>query len=780
MGGDSSPEYKTPPERIFEADSAGSAANTTADTASQQADVAEESAATLQRARAAIQNAKEDKPRAQENAKRAREEGERLRGKLEVERERSRRTTFGEFLQYCHNIFSAPLRVEKLTRCTKGKIPQPKGKYCPLKLELWKKCDTEQQKIYRAVRFYLEPPGSAALRLFTSRLGLESMGEYFDRPIGSERDVAAFEQFTVESQVQKILTELCNIPAARAEFCLGSGVRFDSHANCLDDVEADKQQDRTADGKDEELSNCQHLRPEQYCIYQVDGENNKLIMTVGYKPPHILHVENIRLGLRPMEFWNEILDAKIIPNDLEKKIEYDAAFLTGSAIVQAYHVMITKGLEYSYVSTGLALIMLRVPYDSPGTLYYRLFEPNSEITSQDDKGLTAPLTSVARILGLCLMSCSSTTLRDQNWRDTAKRDLPIWTASFNTTPFRATQTELNASPAALRNSYTATVEDTSAETSTTCQPSQFSIVSPTEDCRMPTPTRMRRHLTPDADTNTGPRRQKRRISENAEPSGIQKNLKTRENDSHKDTAQFCTQRCFLGLQYGRSLDEQCPNVALHRLGTNGDHHQILPGTLVRKIEKQLNKEVGHGCTPISGYASTGPLFKITSSTLGYTMVGKGASCDLWKEKVSREADIYRILHQAQGSAVPVVLGTVDLKMTYFSHEADINHMLLMAWGGEQIENCEDKSFKREVKRSEKEIRSLGVIHNNIQPQNTLWNPELRRALIIDFDRSQLDSLPIEKRQFLMEKILDGEENPRPLRPKATIFSSTRVMSYISA
>lgn len=442
MGGDSSPEYKTPPERIFEADSAGSAAHTTADTASQQADVAEESAATLQRARAAIQNAKEDKLRAQENAKRAREEGERFREELEVERERSRRTTFGEFLQYCHIIFSEPLRVEKLTRCTKGKIPQPKGKYCPLKLELWKSCDTEQQKIYRAVRYYLEPPGSAALRLFTSRLGLESMGEYFDRPIGSERDVAAFEQFTVESQVQKILTELCNIPAARAEFRLGSGVRFDSHANCLDDVEADKQQDRTADGKDEELSNCQHLRPEQYCIYQVDGGNNKLIMTVGYKPPHILHVENIRLGLRPMKFWKEILDAKTIPNDLEKKIEYDAAFLTGSAIVQAYHVMITKGLEYSYVSTGLALIMLRVPYDSPGTLYYRLFEPNSEITSQDDKGLTAPLTPVARVLGLCLMSCSST-LRDQNWRDTAKRDLPIWTASFNTTPFRATQTELN-------------------------------------------------------------------------------------------------------------------------------------------------------------------------------------------------------------------------------------------------------------------------------------------------------------------------------------------------
>ncbi|RAH63051.1 hypothetical protein BO85DRAFT_473678 [Aspergillus piperis CBS 112811] len=214
--------------------------------------------------------------------------------------------------------------------------------------------------------------------------------------------------------------------------------------------------------------------------------------------------------------------------------------------------------------------------------------------------------------------------------------------------------------------------------------------------------------------------------------------------------------------HGRSLDKQCPNVALHRLGANDDHHQILPETLVRKIEKQLNKEFDHGCTPIGGCASTGSLFKITSSTLGYTVVGKGASSELWKEKVSHEADIYRILHQAQGSAVPVVLGTVDLRMAHFSNGTEINHMLLMAWAGEQIDNCEDKSFKREVKRSEKEIRSLGVIHHNIQPQNALWNPELRRALIIDFDCSQLDSLPIEKRQLLMgKKIRDPYGRKRP-------------------
>ncbi|GAA86116.1 similar to An07g02510 [Aspergillus luchuensis IFO 4308] len=485
-------------------------------------------------------------------------------------------------------------------------------------------------------------------------------------------------------------------------------------------------------------------------------------MTVEYKPPHKLPVEEIRLGLRPLEFWKEIVKTKTTPTDGEEKRKYDAAVLTGSAVVQEYRVMIMKGLQYSYVSTGLALIMLRVPYHEPGTLYYHLFEPNSEISLQDGKRPTnPPLTSVARVLCLCLMSCS-VEVRDKAWREKAKKDLPTWTTGFDTTSSEIPQFEPNQSPTASQHSHSTTIKSDSTSCSS-YQPSHSSVgSSPTENHRMPTRASSRRHRTPDADTNTGPRRQKRRISENAEPSGLQEDTDCRGDDTNKDTAQFCTQRCLLGLQHGRSLDEQCPNVALHRLGANGDHHQILPETLVRKIEKQLNKEFDHGCTPIGGCASTGPLFKITSSTLGYTVVGKGASANLWKEKVSHEADIYRILHQAQGSAVPVVLGTVDLRMTYFSHEADINHMLLMAWAGKQIDNCEDKSFKREVKRSEKEIRSLGVIHHKIQRQNALWNPELRRVLIIDFDYSQLDSLPNEKRQFLMgKKIRDPYGRKRP-------------------
>ncbi|GKZ27596.1 hypothetical protein AbraCBS73388_005018, partial [Aspergillus brasiliensis] len=737
-------------------------ANERAHTAYQRAHAAEEKIhvayqrvhAAEERVHAANQRvhaAEEDNRRAHKDEKKARKEGEKLRKELELEREQSRRTTFREFLYLCHTLFSAPLQVDEPSRCTRGKIPQPKGKYCPLKLKLWEDCATEQLSIYQSVRKYLEPAGDDAPQLFTSRLGLESMGEYFDRPISSERDVEAHERFTVENQVHKIIAELCKIPAAKKEFRLGTGVRFDSHANCLEDVEVDEEQD-SAEESDEESSSCQRPIPDQYCIHQVDGSDSTLILTVEYKPPHKLSVEDIRLGLRPRDFWSEIVASKKIPTGRQKKLEYDAAVLTGSAVVQEYHVMIMNGLEYSYVCTAQALIMLRVPHDDPGTLHYCVFVPNEGTSTQDDRKFTEPLTSVARVLCLCLMSGRSKP-RDRKWRERAIRDLRTWTTGFDSRSSSIPQSELDTSPAVVRKHPTET-STTTESSHTEYQPSHASVTSsPTEEYSIPTRSHTRRQRTPDADIDAGPRRQKRRTDKTAKRPGRQKDTRFSGDESYKHATQFCTQRCLFNLQRGGSLDKQCPNVALHRQGADCDQHPISAMTLVQQISQQLDEDVDHGCTPMGCCGPTGALFKITSSAYGYTVVGKGASSSLWRKKISHEADVYRILHHAQGSAVPVFLGTIDLKTAYSLHGAvEINHMLLMAWGGERIKGCEDKSVRREVRRSEKEVRSLGVIFQDLRPENTLWNSELERALIVDFDRSQLDPLPVKKRRILTGKI----------------------------
>jgi predicted Ser/Thr protein kinase len=50
-------------------------------------------------------------------------------------------------------------------------------------------------------------------------------------------------------------------------------------------------------------------------------------------------------------------------------------------------------------------------------------------------------------------------------------------------------------------------------------------------------------------------------------------------------------------------------------------------------------------------------------------------------------------------------------------------------------------LRREIHESNKEIKALGVIHDNLRRDNVLWSEELGRALVIDFHRSTLKCRP---------------------------------------
>ena len=93
--------------------------------------------------------------------------------------------------------------------------------------------------------------------------------------------------------MEDVITELCKIPNAQYESksVVESGSIIEP--NPLDEVEADQSGE----------SNPQHPRPDHFCIHQVDGTTDTLLTTVEYKPLHKRSVENLRVGLRPMEFW---------------------------------------------------------------------------------------------------------------------------------------------------------------------------------------------------------------------------------------------------------------------------------------------------------------------------------------------------------------------------------------------------------------------------------------------------------------------------------------------
>ncbi|OQD78749.1 hypothetical protein PENANT_c084G07588 [Penicillium antarcticum] len=695
--------------------------------------------------------AEEQQRQAEDRQRQAEDERRQEKEKREEGEQRSRTTTFEEYLQYCHNL-SRPLRVETPSRSTTGQIPSPTGKYCPTRLEYWTDCPKQLSEICRSVYSYFQPERRQAPRLFSSFLELDGLVRRLVRkPLSSEQELEAYERFAVEEHVHDIITELCKIPAARNEFGLGDGIQFSNHTNILNE-------NQMTEASESQTSSIHHPRPDQFCIHRVDGNTNTLLTSVEYKPPHKLSVATLRMGLRPMDLWKDLVKSNKIPTDPEAKLRYNAERLVCSALVQEYHVMIQEGLEYSYVTNGITRVLLRVPRDKPSMLYYFFCDPNSEVDPEGDFISNLSKTSVARVLCLCLMAFHSP-VRGQEWRNRVHPNIPIWKTSFDHTRSQIPKKELQQIP----HSDSTNPEFPSPDTSSSYElPSSSPLPSPSEGRRVPTRSQTRcapseirpRSRSPNSsgsDTNQTAGH-KRRISQvtpspSARRSGRQQEPgNDRDDHSRRRAALFCTQRCLLGLQTGKSLDELCPNLNHHRRGQNAPtQHPVSAKDLMLSLKRQLDENIDR-CIPLGGCGSYGAPFKLTCMKYGYTVIGKGTTSGLWEE-VSREAQVYQILRKAQGSAVPVFLGTIDLAKIYFLHGAgQIRHMLVMGWGGESTATMElTPHLRREIHRSNKEVKALGIIHEDLRRDNVLWCKELGRALIIDFHRSTLRCRPAKQR-----------------------------------
>ncbi|KAH3182575.1 hypothetical protein KXV92_007261 [Aspergillus fumigatus] len=510
------------------------------------------------------------------------------------------------------------------------------------------------------------------------------------------------------------------IPAAREEFGLGDGVWFDNHANALDDV--------GLSGSDARPS-----RPDQFCIHRVDGQSNTLLTTIEYKPPHKLSVQTIREGLRPMDFWQEIVKPDTIPTDGPERQRYNAARLAGSVAVQQFHGMIQYGVGCSSITNGLTDVQLWVPFDDPTTLYYDVGDPDIK-RHADVRNVRGPRTRVERALCTCLMSFR-TPLRDQAWRNAAKARLPIWHTSFDSERSRIPAAELpqDANVDYTSSEYTSPEQGTS-EYSTYPHHLQRDLLSP-KAVESPHEQRLAAHQHPISIPKRIPR-----ILRSTLPHLLDRSVGSARLHRH--------------LQANAPHPEQIPKgTEAGNLAHIDVRHPISVEDLVKKLKTQLDQDLDHNCTPIGPCGSYGAPFKISCATFGYTIVAKGTTSKLWKE-VSREAEVYRVLQRAQGSANPVFLGAINLAQIYFLHGAgEIRHMLLMGWGGERVGHTTlNDTIQRAISRSVKEIRSLGVFHQDLHPDNVLWNAELKRALIIDFHRCTLNRRPMHKRPRSLKRL----------------------------
>lgn len=306
--------------------------------------------------------------------------------------------------------------------------------------------------------------------------------------------------------------------------------------------------------------------------------------------------------------------------------------------------------------------------------------------------------------------------RDQAWRNNARAQLPIWHTSFDSERSEIPAAEL---PQNLNVDYASSEYTSPEQTTSECLPSSSPAGSPITKGRrvatrsasgcVPLSDQYRREDSSDSEVDpaasTGRKRGFSEITSTPPTQRFASRTDSQGNQggqSRAHIAQYCTQKCLLGLQQGRVLDPRCPNVKLHSFGSHSNRHPTTAGDLVKAVKMQLDEDLDHNCTPIGPCGSYGAPFKVTCATYGYTVVGKGTTSRLWKE-VSREAEIYRVLQRAQGLAVPVFLGAIDLTKIYFLHGAgEIRHMLLMSWGGESVGNMySEETYKHAISRSVK-------------------------------------------------------------------------------
>ncbi|KAK9311311.1 hypothetical protein V1524DRAFT_387905, partial [Lipomyces starkeyi] len=513
----------------------------------------------------------EESRRQAEESRRQAEEARRQESELRRQAEEGiRHTTFEEFIRACHNLLSLQVEVGDKSLSTKGSLTKPTGRLCPQRLRNWADCLDSQQQLYNSVRKFLHASEEDAPRLFSSVHLLENLGRnHCSRPLRSEKDLESYERLAVEDNVRYVIAELCKISDAREEFKLEDGVQFDNHANALTDAESDK-----PDVKDQ--SSVRHPVPDIF-FYRVKGNTNTLFTTGEYKPPHKLSVESLRAGLRPMDFYEKVVQVVKIPTPRNEKLRYNAEQLTGSALVQQYNVMIRKGLEYSYITNGLALVLLRVCYDDPSTLYYCLCEPNREVGLADEQSLTQPRTAVSRVLCLCLMSLRSRT-RKQRWRNRAIRQLHTWKTDLDYVWAQIPEDERDQTPPSSESQSEYQVSSLSESP----QPDGHRPITRSQTGCRPQETMHRSESMDSSDSDPNQASSGRKRPLNLITSLPPSRRRSRQIGSQSGqvsrrqhhTVKFCTQRCLLGLQQGGILDSRCPNVELHRQGRDTDRHLI--------------------------------------------------------------------------------------------------------------------------------------------------------------------------------------------------------------
>ncbi|KAI8674491.1 hypothetical protein NCS57_00347000 [Fusarium keratoplasticum] len=688
----------------------------------------------------------------------ARAREEEARAREEAERRRNQKTTLEEYLHNCHFCLYKKLELADKSKSSTG-FTKVEGKYYPKWLRPWTSfTNTQRQHHFEAIRTVC-----GNRRLFHQESTTKDLGATIHRKrAGNENAVDHFEKLAVEDPVWEILRPLWEEEEMRNEYRC-TELRF---SNNIRDF---TQQSDGDPAREEELSEARHERrrrtgpnkrvaseqrvkpaptkPDGAGVRTRLGGDESLAFVYDYKAAHKVASEYLKPAVANEKLFMEVVEranSSRSRSGAELRGQEKAEEQIAMALAQVFDYMVRYGVAYGYIPAGKSLVFLHIDRSDPQTLYCHPCVPDEDVGESSDGDWTddkASYTAVAQLASFCLLSLRSEAPRGSSL-DAASREaeatLRKWSEPYDGAA-RLVGAEDTDSPSVSSSQAT----DGSEFMSHAVPAGRQVALRSRSSCRAAVGFRK------EDEDNDGP--DDRPWSSSSENWGGDEAEEEAEVSESAPTRQYCTQACLLGLKRGQNLDDNCPNVLAHRTAKGGSRHAIDANKFASLVEEQLRQNPYQNCEALDGWGkigATGVLFKLELAPYGYTFVGKG-SLPGHSGLLEHESRIYTRLDKLQGEVVPVHFGLVRLDWGYIlPGGARIFHMMLMSWGGETVDTVTAGAgavdLLAEVRRSSQDVWDEGVDHGDERNANRLWNDELRRVMLIDFDHATLLPRPRHK------------------------------------
>ncbi|EGX87752.1 hypothetical protein CCM_09374 [Cordyceps militaris CM01] len=708
--------------------------------------------------------ARREAAQAQREAAQAQREAAQARREAAQERGKNQKTTLEEYLYNCHFHLYQKLNLANLSRCTTGNT-SVEGKYYPKRLCRWHEFEnTHLQRHFKVIQ-----SACNGRRLFHQESTTIDLGwSVFRKRASSENDVDNFEKNAVEDHVWEILRPVWDDMDLRTEYQC-SQIRFSSNRRDMmaaihqgpsaiaqefvEDSQGRRRRRRIEPSErmaSEEKVKSPPTRPDGWGIRTHPDGDESHAFAFEYKAAHKISPESVKAAVAKETFFMEVIQRicsdKVSTDEARENEKMEEAI--AMALTQVFDYMVRYEVAYGYVAAGKSLLLLHVDRADLQTLYCHTCLPEEDVGAVPDGALTDDTlmhTAVAQLASFFLLSLRSEALRGASLEAASQR------ASATLKPWPEPYED---AACVVEVEKTDSSSDSSQETGSRYTPS----VSPT-----PRKTRSRSSckatdLTTegdDEDEDNGPDRGPTRHQPTVETNNKRKDGPSSSSSKGESTEisfsvpsrQYCTQACLLGLKRSMDLDNNCPNVQLHRTREGYSRHPIDAKAFTHLISQQLRQNPYHKCDALdrSGKrGSVGVLFKLELEPYGYTLVGKGALSGRPYD-LEHEGTIYARLDRLQGYVVPVHLGLVELEWGHLiAGGIRVFDIMLMSWGGEMVLKAELPGLAREAQCSLQAVWAEGVDHCDERAPNQLWNAERQQVMIIDFDRATLRPKPQNK------------------------------------